>query len=228
MTRRVRVGGGDILRGMENLPERPSNPNAHLRASDADRDRVVDVLRESLMAGRLDQDEHAERLDQVLRARTLGELEPITNDLPEAAAIAGPTPVNLPATRIPVEPPANPAESQESMVAIFGGGERKGRWRVKLRTRVVAIFGGYDLDLSDAVFEGREVEISVFAMFGGVHIRVPEGLEVRNHGSGIFGGYGVVGSKSPDPNAPVLVVKGVAIFGGVGGEVAKPKKLKDR
>jgi hypothetical protein len=210
---------------MENLPERTPNPNAHLRASDADRDRVVDVLRDSLMAGRLTQDEHSERLDQVLRARTIGELEPITRDLPEASAIAGPTPANL-ASRIPVEPAANPAESQESMVAIFGGGERRGRWRVKLRTRVVAIFGGYDLDLSDAVFEGREVEINVFTMFGGVHLKVPDGVEVRNHGSGIFGGYAVAGSKSPDPNAPVVVVKGLAIFGGVGGEVAKPKKSK--
>lgn len=209
---------------MENLPERPTNPNAHLRASDADRDRVVDVLRESLMAGRLDQDEHSERLEQVFKARTIGELEPITHDLPEASMIAGPTPANLPASRIPIEPAANRDESQESMVAIFGGGERKGRWRVKLRTRVVAIFGGYDLDMTDAVFEGREVEVSVFTMFGGVHIKVPDGVEVRNHGSGIFGGYGVAGSKSPDPNAPVLVVKGLAIFGGVGGEAGKPTK----
>jgi Domain of unknown function (DUF1707)/Cell wall-active antibiotics response 4TMS YvqF len=209
---------------MENLPERPSNPNAHLRASDADRDRVVDVLRESLMAGRLTQDEHAERLDQVLKARTLGELEPITHDLPEASAIAGPTPANLPASRIPVEPPANPDESRDTMVAIFGGGDRKGRWRVKLRTRIVAVFGGYDLDMTDAVFEGREVVVNVFTMFGGVHIKVPDGVELRNHGTGIFGGYGVTGGKSPDPNAPVVVLKGLAIFGGVGGEVAKPKK----
>lgn len=65
---------------MENLPER-QNPHAHLRASDEDRDRVVEVLRDSLMAGRLTQDEHAERLEQTLNARTLGELEPITQDL---------------------------------------------------------------------------------------------------------------------------------------------------
>ncbi|HYU65842.1 MAG TPA: DUF1707 domain-containing protein, partial [Jatrophihabitantaceae bacterium] len=66
---------------MDNLPDRPSNPHAHLRASDDDRDRVVDVLREALAAGKLDQVEHAERLEATFMAKTLGELEPITADL---------------------------------------------------------------------------------------------------------------------------------------------------
>ena len=114
------------------------------------------------------------------------------------------------------------------MVAIFGGGERKGRWRVKLRTRVVAIFGGYDLDMTDAVFEGREVQVTVFAMFGGVHIKVPDGVEVRNHGSGIFGGYGVAGSKSPRPERAGARGQGLAIFGGVGGESRQAEKAARR
>src|ERR1700754_103016 len=65
---------------MENLPDRP-HPHAHLRASDTDRDQVVDVLRDALMSGRLSQEEHSDRLEQTWQARTLGELEPITRDL---------------------------------------------------------------------------------------------------------------------------------------------------
>jgi hypothetical protein len=206
---------------MENLPDHP-HPHAHLRASDTDRDQVVDVLRDALMSGRLSQDEHAERLEQTLQARTLGELEPITRDLvvpgqarPAPLPVAQPSVSNSP---VPIEEPADPSQSFDTMVAIFGGGERTGRWRVKRRTNAFAVFGGHDLDMTNAVFEGREVTIWAFAVFGGIDITVPEGVTVRNEGVGIFGGFGARGSDDPDPNAPTVVVKGLALFGGVGGQ----------
>jgi hypothetical protein len=206
---------------MENLPDRP-HPHAHLRASDTDRDQVVDVLRDALMSGRLSQDEHAERLEQTLQARTLGELEPITRDLvvpgqaqPVPLPVAQPSVSNSP---VPIEEPADPSQSFDTMVAIFGGGERTGRWRVKRRTNALAVIGGHDLDMTNAVFEGREVTIYAFAVFGGIDITVPEGVTVRNEGVGIFGGFGARGSDDPDPNAPTVVVKGLALFGGVGGQ----------
>jgi hypothetical protein len=210
---------------MENLPDRP-HPHAHLRASDTDRDRVVDVLRDALMSGRLTQDEHAERLEQTLRARTLGELEPITQDLviPQQAMPApNAVPSNSP---VPIEEPANPSDSFDTLFAIFGGGERKGRWRVKRRTNAVAIFGGHDLDMTDAVFEGREVTIYAFAVFGGIDLTVPDSVEVRSQGVGIFGGFAARGGDSPDPNAPVVIVKGLALFGGVGGQIASKRHKK--
>lgn len=206
---------------MENLPDRP-HPHAHLRASDTDRDQVVDVLRDALMSGRLSQDEHAERLEQTLQARTLGELEPITRDLVvPGQAQSAPLPVTQPSVSnspVPIEEPADPSQSFDTMVAIFGGGERTGRWRVKRRTNAFAVFGGHDLDMTNAVFEGREVTIYAFAVFGGIDITVPEGVTVRNEGVGIFGGFGARGSDDPNPNAPTVVVKGLALFGGVGGQ----------
>jgi len=55
-----------------------------LRASDADRDRVAEQLREHAGAGRLSVDELTERLDVVFAARTLGELSAPLADLPHA------------------------------------------------------------------------------------------------------------------------------------------------
>ena len=49
-------------------------PAAELRASDADRDRIADILRDALAEGRLTADEHAERVEGVLAARTVGEV----------------------------------------------------------------------------------------------------------------------------------------------------------
>lgn len=57
----------------------------HLRAADADRARVVEVLRQETIEGRLRADEFDSRLDQTLNARTYGELAVIVADLPVPA-----------------------------------------------------------------------------------------------------------------------------------------------
>ena len=58
----------------------PSDPR--IRASDADRDRTAEFLREHLAAGRLTQEEFSERLDKAYAAKTLGELDELLADLP--------------------------------------------------------------------------------------------------------------------------------------------------
>jgi hypothetical protein len=55
-----------------------------LRASDADRERAAEQLREHAGAGRLSTDELSERLETVFAARTLGDLEPPLADLPRS------------------------------------------------------------------------------------------------------------------------------------------------
>ena len=59
----------------------PLNPE--MRASDVDRDRVAAALREHCAQGRLSVEELNERLEAAFAARTLGELEQVTKDLPE-------------------------------------------------------------------------------------------------------------------------------------------------
>jgi hypothetical protein len=56
---------------------------------------------------------------------------------------------------------------------------------------------------------------------------VPEGIEVRDQTAGIFGGTDVRDIGDPVPGAPTLVIKGVALFGGVsvrGRKVTKKPK----
>ena len=61
------------------LPEEPD----HLRASDAERDRTVEMLRTNAGAGRLDSDELEERIASALTARTRADLAALTADLPQ-------------------------------------------------------------------------------------------------------------------------------------------------
>jgi hypothetical protein len=53
-----------------------------MRVSDAERDRAAALLREHHAVGRLDPDEFNERLDKVFKAKTIGDLDELTADLP--------------------------------------------------------------------------------------------------------------------------------------------------
>ena len=57
------------------------------RASDAEREQVVAALQRHYADGRLGDDEFADRVERVLRARTLGELYALTADLPELPVV---------------------------------------------------------------------------------------------------------------------------------------------
>jgi Flp pilus assembly protein TadB len=81
--------------------------DGRLRASDQDRDAAVDVLRDAYVAGRLPLEEFDQRVDVAFAARTWGELERVTEDLPTAlrrpqraaASSAGTNQVNVRGTR---------------------------------------------------------------------------------------------------------------------------------
>jgi hypothetical protein len=194
----------------------------NLRASDADRDQVATLLSTAYAEGRLSREEHDERIDQLMAAKTFDDLLPITQDL----VIVGPAaPVATPqsSSRFAIDTTGQNAES-DKMIAIFGGVTRRGRWRVRKNTHALALFGGMDLDLRDAIFEAPVVEISGFWCFGGLDIKVPEGIEIRDQTAGIFGGTDVRDVGDPAPGAPTLVIKGVSLFGGV--SIKGPKKRR--
>ncbi|WP_406477333.1 DUF1707 domain-containing protein [Streptomyces sp. NBC_01615] len=191
-----------------------------LRASDADRERVTEQLRDALAEGRLDMEEFEERLEATYKARTYGELAPITRDLPGPAAAA---PVSM------VKQPAESGSwagrivggegSSAWAVAIMSGFERKGRWTVPQRFNSFAFWGGGEIDLREANFADREVVINCVAIMGGVNVVVPPGVEVVVRGIGIMGGFDHREEGQPgEPGAPRVIVTGFAFWGGVGVE----------
>jgi hypothetical protein len=196
----------------------------NLRASDADRDQVANLLSTAYAEGRLTMEEHEERVSQLMAARTFDELIPITRDL---VVIGTPSPLATPqpSNRFTIDT-AGQSPEPDKMIAIFGGVTRTGRWRVRKHTQALALFGGIDLDLRDAIFEAPVVEISGFWCFGGLDIKVTEGIEVRDQTSGIFGGTDVSNIGDPAPGAPTLVIKGVSLFGGVSVRGPKPSKRR--
>ncbi|QDP98479.1 DUF1707 domain-containing protein [Microlunatus elymi] len=195
-----------------------------MRASDADRDQVATVLSTAYAEGRLTLEEHDDRLSQAMAAKTFAELIPITQDL---VYTGSPQPKTAPEPESQID--TNGATTEpDRMMAVFGGTTRKGRWRVRKHIQAYALFGGQDLDMRDAIFESPVVEISGFWCFGGLDLKVPEGMEIRDQTMGIFGGTEIKHVGEPEPGAPVLVIKGVCLFGGVSvkGMARRPKATK--
>ncbi|MFK0155317.1 DUF1707 domain-containing protein [Streptomyces sp. NPDC090493] len=185
-----------------------------LRASDADRERVAEILRDALAEGRLDMEEFEERLEATYKARTYGELTPITRDLPSTPTVS-------------LTKPAVPngswggrivgGEGTSSWaVAVMSGFQRKGRWTVPRRFNSFAFWGGGEIDLREANFADGEVVINCIAIMGGMSVIVPPGVEVVMRGIGIMGGFDErEHDMAPDPGAPRVVVTGFAFWGGV-------------
>ncbi len=206
---------------MSNQPAVPDRGT--LRASDADRERVAEVLREAAGDGRLSMEELDERLDAVYAAKTYAELEPITRDLPATGT------ADVPAPAVP--PAGDPARfggdpTSHMAVAILGGFSRKGDWVAPKQFSAVAILGGGEIDLREARFAEPVVTINVVAIMGGVEITVPDDATVRVNGVGLMGAFDHSSSGTGAPGGPTIVVNGVAIMGGVDVKRKRPKKSK--
>ncbi|MGW0821464.1 DUF1707 SHOCT-like domain-containing protein [Streptomyces sp. NPDC002845] len=209
---------------------RTSDADPDLRASDADRERVAERLRDAVAEGRLDMEEFQERLDATYQARTYGELEPITRDLPGSAAVK---PVSM------VKEPAEHGSWDQRIVggggssgwavAVMSGFQRKGQWTAPKQFSCFAFWGGGEIDLRDANFADREVTVTCVAIMGGIDIVVPPGVEVVVRGIGIMGGFDQREEGVPgEPGAPRVIVNGLAFWGGVGVTRKLPKAERQR
>lgn len=160
--------------------------------------------------GRLSVTELEERLDRVYAAKTVGELQPLTRDLPVGQAMpVAPRPAAVPSDRI------GGRGTSSAAVAVMSGSERKGHWTVPPTFNAFALMGGVVLDLTNARFEDRETTIQAVAIMGGIDIKVPDDITVHVTGVGFMGAFvdeaGVIGPEG----APVVKVTGFAFWGGV-------------
>jgi hypothetical protein len=127
--------------------DRPgADPTPELRASHADRDRAVDILRVAAGDGRLTAAELDERLEAALSARTRGELAGLTADVQAS------------------QPQA------KDLVRIdqrFGDVTRKGPWVVPRRMEIRATGADVKLDFTEAVITHDSLQIDLELGLGG-------------------------------------------------------------
>lgn len=104
-------------------------------------------------------------------------------------------------------------------VAILGGGEKRITSKSFKGGRITCIFGGSNLDFTDAKLADGNSVLDVVSIFGGFKLVVPPDWNIRVETTSIMGGISDKRVKFTDDGSTgkVLHVKGVAIFGG--GEI---------
>jgi DUF1707 SHOCT-like domain len=142
----------------------PSGPGSlpQMRASDADRDRVMDVLRVAAGEGRLTPDDLDERLEAALSARTFGDLAALTADL-----VAAPPGVAM-------------AQAEDVLRIDQRGGSvrRTGRWMVPRRLELRSSWCDVWLDFTDAVITHDTLRIDLNMRGGSLVLLAGPGLVV--------------------------------------------------
>ena len=186
-----------------------------LRASDADRDRVAELLHSAYAEGRISDQEHTERLLATNRAKTFGDLLPLTADLvPDAPMTTGSE--GGAGSRLA------PHHEPDRMTVMLSDTTRNGNWRVRSHSLVNVFLGALKLDLTEATFEAPVVEVNITQVLGSVILRVSEGTTVVNEVATVLGETSVRGVGRPDPACPTIVLKGTNILGDV--KVRGPKR----
>ncbi len=166
-----------------------------VRASDQEREEVVERLNAACAEGRLTLEELGARIEAAYGAKARGELVPLLSDLPAPAAARTPAATQ---TKAP----------GHWIVSVMGETKRKGHWRLPPRSNVVTVMGETVLDLRQAVIEAGEIEMTMFLLMGEQKVIVPEGVEVEVSGAVVMGSRRVeVKPVQPRPGVPRLRIK---------------------
>jgi Domain of unknown function (DUF1707) len=184
------------------------NPG-QFRVSDADRDQVAEVLHAAYAEGRISLDEHAERTSAALQARTFDDLTVLTADL-------------VPAEPRPALALVRNTGEPERITALLTESKRKGPLPVERNLQVNVALGSALLDLTEATFTTREVDIHCTQFMGSITIRVRPGTTVRIEAANVLGDSSIKGVGEPSNAEPTIVVRGTNILGEI--SVRGPKK----
>ena len=179
----------------------PGQPPA-IRASDQDRDAVVQRLQQAFAERRLDDDEFDERMRAALTARTSADLDRLTGDLPAAAPQSS-------APAVGGKAPGRWAVAYKNSI------RRGGRWRVPERFTSVVYKGDGWLDLRAAELTAAQTTVRAVAYKSRIDVLVPPGVRVELDGFGVSKGWSeqeeLEGRLPAD--APVVHIRGVAYKG---------------
>jgi hypothetical protein len=115
-------------------------------------------------------------------------------------------------------------DDTDYQVHIFGGSNRSGAWQVPRHIWMLNVFGGAELDFSDARFSAPTTKITLFCLFGGATFLVPEHVNTHSKAVCVFGGIDNRAPSTNEPGAPTILIEGVVLFGGATIKVKKTLK----
>lgn len=102
----------------------------------------------------------------------------------------------------------------ENFCATFGGIKNNYKDQEFKGANVDAIFGGVELDLSEAIINHDQI-INSNAIFGGVDIKAPKGVNIKVKSTPIFGGVSNKLKNNYNGSLPTIYINAFCLFGGV-------------
>jgi hypothetical protein len=163
------------------------------------------VLNAALGDGRITVEEHDERVQAALSARTLGDLAELASDLA--------TPDGQ-----PIQLDSGPVLNGIPLVnGILRKESRSGRWVVPAEFMVNAMGADVTLDFREAILTDRHTLIRAHAFGGSVRLFVPDGVTVTVDGTMIFGRQRGAAPRRQPPalDQPLIEVRARVLLGGI-------------
>ncbi len=105
-------------------------------------------------------------------------------------------------------------DEPRSANAAFSGCNMNFSGEVFRGCELTATFGGVKCDLREAILTA-DAAIKATAIFGGIDIIVPEGVNVKVSSNSIFGGVSNKSETASLPDAPTIYINALCMFGGV-------------
>jgi predicted membrane protein len=102
----------------------------------------------------------------------------------------------------------------DNYFALMSGTESRNTSKDYKGGKATAIMGGVNIDLRNAVIK-KKATLEVFALMGGVEVRVPRGWVVKSQAIAFLGGIDNKADDTTKANAPVLTIVGNVVMGGV-------------
>lgn len=102
----------------------------------------------------------------------------------------------------------------EDFCATFGGIKTNFKEQEFKGANIDAIFGGVEIDLSDAIINHDQV-INANAIFGGVDIKAPKSVNIKVKSTPIFGGVSNKLKDDFNESVPTIYINAFCLFGGV-------------
>lgn len=123
-----------------------------------------------------------------------------------------------------LESNANATTEEIDLVAIFEGKELVSTADPFYGGKILALFGGVQLDLRKAQPAPTGVRIDVMVVMGGLSLLVPEGWRVKTAGglNVIAGGFSDNTRTSADDDVPTVIVEGLVALGGIQATTKSP------
>lgn len=167
---------------------------------------MVEQVKVAAVDGRIDFAELDTKVGRALAARTRGDLDDVTADLP----------------------PVVPVDPGQPLVLKGGyyGAKRVGPWKVPAQVTAYGGMAGVVLDFTQAVCRRPVVDVEVHGEAAGVTIVIPEGWAVET--DAVDPGYGGVRDRTTGdrlPGTPLIRLTG---DGGLAGVIVRHPNGKER